>query len=207
MDWHLAPSLATLRSEIDGRWPHRSKVSDGTIGDPAHSARASDHNPNRRGSVNAIDVTNEGIDVGALIRAAVAHPSTAYVISRGVIRSRTYGFSPRPYSGDNPHDKHVHISIQQTRTAEQSERSWFTRDTFPLPDDHTYGTPRSQTVHDGSEGPVTADNVRLIQRRLRVAQTGRYGRYTALRVRAFQVWKRLGVTGEVGPQTWRAMRL
>ena len=64
--WYLAPSLNVLRGEIDAAHPHRQKKMDGTIGDAAHAARDSDHNPNARGSVNAIDVDEIGIDALAL---------------------------------------------------------------------------------------------------------------------------------------------
>ena len=125
MSWHLAPALAQLRAEVNARWPKRSKRSDGTIGDAAHSARRSDHNPNSRRSVNAIDITASGIDTGALIAAAKRHPSVRYIIHRGKIMNRDIGnFRPRRYTGSNPHTAHVHISIYQSRAAEQRRQSW-----------------------------------------------------------------------------------
>jgi len=81
-------------------------------------------------------------------------------------------------------------------------------DTFPLPPGHSFGTPRSSYVHDGTEGPVTADNVRKIKRRLRISTaSGVYGPYTRLRVIAWQIWKKIKPTGRVGAETWREMRL
>ena len=124
MTWHLAPSLVQLRTEVNRLWPQRSRVSDGTIGNAAHAARKSDHNPNARRSVNAIDITAKGIHVSRLIRAAIAHPATAYVIHGGYIWSRTYGWKRRTYTGSNPHHTHVHISIQQTAAAEASTMAW-----------------------------------------------------------------------------------
>lgn len=125
MSWHLAPSLAQLRAEVNARWPKRSKRSDGTIGDAAHSARKSDHNPNARRSVNAIDITASGIDTGALIAAAKKHPSVRYIIFNRRIMNRDIGnFKARRYTGANPHTAHVHISIYQSRTAEQRRQSW-----------------------------------------------------------------------------------
>ena len=51
MSWTLAPALVQLRQELNARWPGRSKASDGTIGDAAHKARVSEHNPDADGVV------------------------------------------------------------------------------------------------------------------------------------------------------------
>ena len=122
--WHLAPSLAQLRREINTRWPSRDKTSDGTIGDAAHSARASDHNPNSRGSVNAIDTDEDGIDARGLVALLIADPRVYYVIYEGRIWQRKHGFVPRPYTGINAHRKHVHVSIIQSVAAEQNTTPW-----------------------------------------------------------------------------------
>ena len=125
MSWHLAPALVQLRAEVNARWPGRSKRSDGTIGDAAHSARRSDHNPNVRRSVNAIDITAKGVNVGAIIAAAKKHPSVRYIIYNRRIMNRDVGnFAPRRYRGANPHTAHVHISLYQSRKAEQRRQSW-----------------------------------------------------------------------------------
>lgn len=124
MDWYLAPSLAVLRSEVDQRWPARSKASDGTIGDTAHQARTSDHNPNSRGAVDAIDVTASGVHVPTIITAVQRHPSAHYWIWQRQIADADDGWRPRAYTGTNPHDHHIHISIRQSATAEQDRRPW-----------------------------------------------------------------------------------
>ena len=124
MAWHLAPSLAQLRREINTRWPNRDKTSDGTIGDAAHSARASDHNPNSRGSVNAIDIDEDGIDAWGLVALLITDPRVYYVIYEGRIWQRKHGFVPRPYTGINAHRKHVHVSIIQSVAAEQNTTPW-----------------------------------------------------------------------------------
>lgn len=125
MSWYLAPALDRLRDEVNAKWPNRSKASDGTIGDASHSARTSDHNPNARGSVNAMDITKSGIDTDVLIAAAKKHPSVRYIIHNRRIMNRDIGnFRSRPYSGSNPHTQHVHISLYQRRSAEESNRSW-----------------------------------------------------------------------------------
>ena len=124
MAWHLAPSLAQLRREINTRWPNRDKTSDGTIGDAAHSARASDHNPNSRGSVNAIDIDEDGIDSWGLVALLITDPRVYYVIYEGRIWQRKYGFKPRPYTGINAHRQHIHVSIIQSVAAEQNTAPW-----------------------------------------------------------------------------------
>lgn len=115
--WRLAQSLAVLRLEFDAAWPNRNTASDGTIGDPAHAARASRHNPNRYGVVCALDITHDpdrGVDVHALARAHVAagpHPELAYIVSDRQIASRQYGWRWRDYAGSNPHTSHAHFAV------------------------------------------------------------------------------------------------
>lgn len=127
MTYYLAPSLEALRDEIDERWPNRDKTSDGWIGDASHSARKSDHNPDWSdgGVVRAIDVDEDGINVKEVLDSVVGDPRVEYVIYEMKIASRTYGpWTWRSYSGSNPHDKHMHISIRHTDFAENSTERW-----------------------------------------------------------------------------------
>ncbi|MEH1013041.1 hypothetical protein V6U90_08010 [Micromonospora sp. CPCC 206060] len=122
--YYLAPALATLRDEINRRWPHRDRTSDGWIGDTAHQAEPSDHNPNSRGSVDALDIDADGVHMPTIIAAVQRHPSAHYWIWQRTIADADDGWRPREYTGRNPHDKHMHVSIRQTRTAEQDRRPW-----------------------------------------------------------------------------------
>ncbi|GAA4699718.1 hypothetical protein [Phytohabitans rumicis] len=124
MAWYLAPSLAVLRTEVNTRWPRRDKTSDGTIGDPAHQERPSDHNPNARESVDAWDMDKDGVDVDEVIRAFERHPSAHYWIWNRQLADKDTGWRPEPYDGDNAHTLHVHFSIKQTAAAEQDRRPW-----------------------------------------------------------------------------------
>jgi len=126
MSWHLAPSLVQFRAEVDKKWPKRSKKSDGTVGDTSHSARKSDHNPNSRSSVNAIDITRLGVDPEVIIAAVKKHPSASYVIFDRHIYSATDGWVKKPYAGASPHTEHLHVSIKQSVKAEQSGVKWLT---------------------------------------------------------------------------------
>lgn len=120
----LALSLRRLAREVDHAWPNRHTSSDGWIGDSAHASRASDHNPDRRGIVHALDITSAGVDLPILIARVCRHAATEYVISDGEIRSRRHGFYPRPYDGPDPHTSHVHVSIGHTHQAESNRTTW-----------------------------------------------------------------------------------
>src|SRR5690625_1029537 len=121
--WYLAPSLVRLRAQVNTRWPDRSKVSDGTIGDRAHAARTSDHNPDpKTGVVRALDLTATGSMAATICAAAVADPRVAYVIHNKRIWTPSRGWDT--YTGTNPHSNHVHISIAHTKAAEDDTKNW-----------------------------------------------------------------------------------
>lgn len=135
-NWFLAPSLVTLRNEINARYPKRDKASDGAVGDTSHSARKSSHNPlwsapgKWSGVVRAVDVDNNGRPgertkvVADVLAAAIGDPRVWYVIWNRQIWSRTYGWKPRRYDGANPHDKHVHVSLLEEQRAWADTSPW-----------------------------------------------------------------------------------
>ena len=122
-EFFLAPALVELRAELDKVFPSRDKSSDGWIGDASHAAHVSDHNPcwpcggRSHGIVRAIDVDNNGRlgqitpVVTKTLEATIGDPRVWYVIWNGKIYSRTYGWSPRVYTGASPHLEHVHVSL------------------------------------------------------------------------------------------------
>lgn len=143
MGWTLAPALATLRAEVNARWPNRSKAYDGTIGDTAHQARISEHNPDALGVVRAIDLDINGVNVQQLLNAVIRDDRVHYVIHNRLIYSRTNGWKARNYTGASAHTRHVHISLRN-RTSEKATpatvaaaaadtSSWFTAIPKPTP--------------------------------------------------------------------------
>jgi hypothetical protein len=127
MAWFLNPALTRFRNEVDSRWPRRDKTSDGTIGDLAHQATSSDHNPDRDGSVDAWDMDVDGVDVQKVIAAALKHESIQYVIYNRRITSRSWGLGTwRPYTGTSPHTEHVHFNTRESH--ENSGKPWFTEE-------------------------------------------------------------------------------
>lgn len=128
--------LAALR-DATARWPRRSKRSDGIMGDARHQAKPSDHNLG-----NAVDITHDpanGCDGFLVSRAAINDPRTQYVIFNreiwNVDRQNEGDNGWRPYHGDNPHTKHVHVSIKASMR--EDARRWPFADmaTAPAPDD------------------------------------------------------------------------
>jgi hypothetical protein len=97
--------------------PSRNKADDGTIGDPAHQARKSDHNPDTNGVVTAMDITNDpahGADAGAIAEMLRLSKDRRikYVISnRRIFSSLVSPWQWRRYDGVNAHTEHVHISV------------------------------------------------------------------------------------------------
>lgn len=108
MSWTLAPALGKLLAEVDALWPGRDRSSDGTIGDEAHMAGVSEHNPDSRGVVRAVDITERGVDIQRILNACIGDPRVHYVIYHGRICSRTYGWAWRPNRG---HEHHMHVSL------------------------------------------------------------------------------------------------
>lgn len=113
MAWRLANSLTKLRNQVNAAYPRRSKVSDGTIGDAAHAAGASDHNPNPNGVVCALDLTHDpanGFDAHALAEhlRVNRHPNLRYIISNARIAGAHTNWQWQPSSG---HYQHAHISV------------------------------------------------------------------------------------------------
>jgi len=119
--WRLAKSLEVLRAQINERWPNRRKDSDGTVGDPAHAARKSDHNPDRAGIVNALDITHDpenGADCAAITEALRESEDARikYVIFAGRMfasyeRESRAAWTWGPYHGSNLHTGHCHVSV------------------------------------------------------------------------------------------------
>lgn len=125
--WRVAKSLDTLLAQINAAYPNRSKAADGAIGDTAHAASVSDHNPDQYGVVRARDYTHDpdhGFDAHAMADHLIASrdPRIKYVISRGRIASAT--ISPwvwRTYTGSNRHDHHAHVSVVADSRADRTD--------------------------------------------------------------------------------------
>lgn len=219
MSWTLAPSLRKLRDEINAKWPNRSKKLDGTIGDANHQARRSEHNPDSRGIVRAIDITADGIDVNQLLAATIGDQRVHYVIHNETIWSRTHQWRPRKYTGYNAHKAHIHISLRNTTSesasptvvaaAANDTSAWFAGSAAPKPTPPVLkiGTKGEavKRLQAGLNKVFPAYRHVIAPRGQRLAVDGIYGKHTAAWVTEFQ--KRVGILadGIVGPVTKRQL--
>lgn len=107
----LSPAVSAALRDANARWPDRRKQSDGTWGDLAHQARASDHNTG-----HAVDITHDpasGCDGELIAMLAIKDPRVSYVIWNRRIWNGTISSEWRPYDGSNAHTHHVHISVRE----------------------------------------------------------------------------------------------
>lgn len=123
----VAPALNTLLAQLNEMAPKRKKASDGALGDQAHAARKSYHNPNSAGIVQARDFTHDpagGLDCNWLANALVAGRDKRIL---EIIWNRRY-WTPRggwvTYYGSNPHDKHLHLSVSSDANLYNSTAPW-----------------------------------------------------------------------------------
>lgn len=123
--WRVANSLNVLLNQLNTLAPGRNKASDGSIGDPAHSSRVSDHNPDSLGIVRARDFTHDPAKLSGhwLADTLVARrdPRLKYVIWNRRIWQPSNGW--QPYNGSNPHTSHVHVSVVADGRADDT-RPW-----------------------------------------------------------------------------------
>jgi hypothetical protein len=113
-------AIAVLR-QATAISPSRMKASDGLLPSKAHQAQNpnSDHNTGL-----AVDLTHDparGIDCVEIFDKLKDDKRVKYLIFKGVIWSPIRG--DKPYSGSNPHNKHLHISIKDNCGNDKSP--WF----------------------------------------------------------------------------------
>jgi hypothetical protein len=217
MAWRPCRAGVALLAEVDKRWPNRSKASDGTIGDTAHSTRTSDHNPNSAGVVRARDITAAGIDAAWFAewlrqKGAAKDPRLmggGYVIfNRRITKADFSGW--RVYTGQNPHVKHVHVSFSRIATGYDDTSVWGL-----VQNGKPYAiTPFSTYCSYGERNDRVMDLQRFMTKIYpsynNYVPTGFYGDQTKAGMAEFQ--RRTGVTGPdadgsiVGPRTMSKLR-
>ncbi len=113
-------AIAVLR-QATALWPKRKKASDGLLPSSAHIKQSpnSDHNTGL-----AADLTHDpdnGVDCKDIYKRLQSDARVKYLIFKGRIWNQVDG--ERVYSGKNPHNKHLHISIKDQYAKDDS--NWF----------------------------------------------------------------------------------
>lgn len=140
----LCKAGVTLRAQLDAAFPNRDRRSDGWVGDKAHSQRASDHNPDSRGIVHAIDIdenfgtgaARDGANAEQFCKELLAYAASGKqgsnriknVVYENRVASGTYKDKLRFWrwrKGSYGHTAHIHVSF--TAAAETNGKP------FPLP--------------------------------------------------------------------------
>ena len=136
--WRTAKSLLVLLTQVNTHAPQRSRTFDGTVGDAAHAARTSDHNPWVRdgdiGVVTACDVTHDpehGCDAAALAESirASRDERVKYIIWNHRIANASpmegqAAWAWRTYRGANAHERHIHVSVRPDKAHYDSAVDW-----------------------------------------------------------------------------------
>ena len=118
-------AIAVLR-QATALKPKRKKVSDGLLPSAAHINQNpdSDHNTGL-----AVDLTHDpenGIDCVDIFEKLKEDKRVKYLIFQGKIWSKEKSkLGNRRYTGSNPHNKHLHISIESTMGTDTSPWFWW----------------------------------------------------------------------------------
>jgi hypothetical protein len=120
------PAAVALLRQATAIAPKRMKVSDGLLPSAAHLKQSptSDHNTGL-----AVDLTHDpknGIDCELIFEKLKEDERVAYLIFNKKIWSRQRRKEGnRKYSGNNPHVKHLHISINDSHANDTSPWFWW----------------------------------------------------------------------------------
>ncbi len=143
MAWVLTKNLQAFRDQMNLYFPNRDKTSDGTIGDAAHAAGKSGHNPDdsiydnaewdsdsdNKSEVRAIDIDNNLNYPGVSMEDILQHllklaksdnsfPIRYMIYNRRIFRD-TNNWAQESYDGPSPHTEHIHMSGAYSDAADE----------------------------------------------------------------------------------------
>lgn len=207
--WYLNAFLTSWRAHVKSKYPKRTTLSDGTIGDAAHQANNSEHNPDSDGSVDAWDCdvnllatsnpTGSNAEVLAM-RGLIAEfqkqtQAQLWIFKRQIANRDVSNWKVRPYTGASAHDHHCHFQSRQSQ-----ETRPFTGEVTPAVNAKP-AVAGSRTLKLGMSG----EDVKYLQRWLGIESDGVFGVATRSKVLWYQTMRGLTADGIVGSATWREM--
>jgi hypothetical protein len=132
MNWVAVAWIRPLFAAVNGLAPNRAHGQDGTIGDAAHQAETSGHNPDDTPGVSAerqdadtipevraadvdADLRQPGLSMEDIVQAVLHGPAAElnrliYIIYNRRIWRKSNGWRQETYTGSDPHDRHAHFS-------------------------------------------------------------------------------------------------
>jgi hypothetical protein len=120
------PAAISVLRQATALKPKRKKASDGLLPSAAHIKQSptSDHNTGF-----AVDLTHDpknGIDCVEIFQKVKEDKRVKYLIFQGKIWSKERATEgDRKYTGSNPHNKHLHISINEDMGKDTSPWFWW----------------------------------------------------------------------------------
>lgn len=152
--WVLTKGLQNLRAQVDAAFPDRDKESDGTIGDRAHMAETSGHNPDdtpgsrpeyddhdgiaevRSWDMDA-DLSMHGVTAQDVVDHIRRLPNVSSVLRYMIYNRRIYrastGWAAATYTGASPHIEHIHFSGARTQSADNDTRFDYRLEDIAMP--------------------------------------------------------------------------
>jgi hypothetical protein len=121
-----SPAAIAVLRQATALFPKRKKLSDGLLPSAAHlkANPKSDHNTGL-----AVDLTHDpdnGVDCAELFEKLKEDNRVKYLIFKGKIWSKDKAKQGnRKYTGTNPHNKHLHISILDASANDTSPWFWW----------------------------------------------------------------------------------
>jgi hypothetical protein len=141
-NWDLTKGLQNLRAQVNAAFPDRDKTSDGTIGDKAHQAETSGHNPDdtpgsktewnsdndANAEVRAWDMDSDLRAAPATAQQVVDHiralPGVSSMLRYMIYNRRIYrassNWKPEAYTGPSAHTEHIHFSGAYSQAADNN---------------------------------------------------------------------------------------
>lgn len=118
-------AIAVLR-QATAIAPLRKKASDGLLPSQAHIKQSPNSDHNTGYAVDLTDDPKHGIDCADIFQKLKEDKRVKYLIFKGKIWSaERANEGDREYSGSNPHNKHLHISINDDMGKDTSPWFWW----------------------------------------------------------------------------------